>query len=243
LGKRLFFVALVALGIAALWIWKPWSAARRGEPVTIRTTIRVLEGSVHVYDLDDRGGRRYRGIVKEGEVLVVRTRKDASGAHVRRGAGAEALGLLKPVVPLAASFFHEEMERYAARMRQPQVTRFFTQEEFAEFIGERLGRETPFSDVRVDIRKDGWTGRARVRFLGVATNATGSGYVGVDRERFYRLYLKLDEVRIGFFRVPQFLLRELEQAFGEAAGAEDHAVEILEMNYEDGGIRITIRKI
>ena len=236
--KILSVLVLAAMAAAACWFLKPWAPfiAVSGPVKPVRTTIAVLEGEVAVYKIVGGLKPEYQGILKRGDIQTIETGGTAQG-----GVQWSTFNLLRPLIPKAVEVFKARMNDLAPREDGGETRRVFTEDEFKKFIIPGLESSTALSDIILTIRPEGFAGSARMNFGLFRTVISGHGTAGVDPET-KQMALDLYEIRVGGFKLPSFLLRQLEEVFAEAASRQELPVEIRNMEYSDQAIRISFRK-
>jgi len=156
-----------------------------------------------------------------------------------------AFNVLTPLIPKAVHIFKIRVGLLAQRLKEDEFVRFYTQDEFNHFILARLKRKMPkvLKRATVAIHESGFDGEAILKLGFLEFPFRGAGFIGVDAEDDNSMYLEAHWVKVGPFKMPRFLLKNLEATFYDAANKGNLPLEILEMTWEDGGILIKCKKI
>lgn len=225
--KKLFFLVVLLLIGVGVYAFKPWSLWI--EEGCIRTTVTVFKGEVNLYGFDREGNVELRRVVREGETAFIETvQKKAKGS----------LGVIRKIFPEAMTALAVRIRIWAGRLPDDKLARFVPEGEIQEFLAEKLGARTPFSEIRMKVGEKGFEGSAYLKLALFETRVKGRGVVGVDRKEGNRLYLRLYEVRIGLLKLPAFLLREWEDTFSAIFSPSHFPLRVLELEYQEGGVLI-----
>lgn len=230
--KTILFVVVAAIFfvVAGFLLLAPGSH-RKAPARVLTTTIKVIEGVVDVYRVEN-GKRDYRGPFKAGEEAVVQT-------QIAGGKDTKALGALASLVPAMAAVIQKQADAAAARMVDGQYAGHLSGEEISRSLNEHLG-DTGLSEPRCVITAEGLIvtavmGRgflkAPIALEGRFTPTEGGG-----------LDLALSSLKIGPVQLPDWALRQLEDVFRAAMDRSPLAVEVLEIEYEDDGILVYARR-
>lgn len=229
---KLFIVLAVLLAIAAFIGFRYFFRSEFMR--NFRVTVSVEEGSVSLYEILSPAEEEFMRMIFEGEEFSFVKSVDVG----RSG----RFNLLSPVIPAAALIYTQRMAEFTKTSDREVFTRLFTQQEYAHFITPALEARFPLQELVVLINERGFNGTATFDLFGLNFKVSASGIVHIDPETQYDLDLKMYSARIGPFNVPRFFLDQGEQAFGEIFSSAEPYVEIMSMDYVDGGIIITFRK-
>ncbi len=226
-----FMIAVAALVIAAAVVFMLPDVRRKAPARVLTTTVKVFEGVVDVYRLED-GKKNFRGPVRAGEELVVQT-------EIAGGKDTKALGLLASAVPVVASVLQKQADAVAARMTDGQYAGTLSEEAVNRSLAEHLAGSGVSSPVCVitsaGVRANAVLGKG---FLKAKVSAEGK----LKPSEEGRLDLALTGVKIGVLQLPDWALRQLEDVFEAAMAKADLAIEVLELEYEDGGVLVYARR-
>lgn len=229
--KKIFLLLLVLLVLfVGYWFSRDYIADILG--LVPKTEIKMYEGSASIYYVDEKGEKEYVGLLKPGESITVRSQNRGPLAM---------MNVMQLVVPKAVTIFKLTVGKIAEDRPIGVYSRFFTQEEFDQYIAAKLRRPW-LPDLKVVIGPNGFTGTGTLILRDKKIPVSGSGIMGVDQKKHGTLFVKFNEIRIGDFRFPRFVLDSLENASNNLMGKGTQVIEILDMRYRYGGIDITFRK-
>lgn len=223
--KKLFLLAvLIGAAVLAYFIIFKEPAGPK-----IRTTVRVIEGSVDFYELDDSGGRRFKKTVKTGETAEI-----VSAVGGKRG------GILVRAFPNMVDAAAREASQWGKKLPDDQLAKFISEDELETFF-TRVGEKARIRNIRVAAGADGFEGSGRIALGKLGVNASGRGNVELDKKTG-RLHLHILEVKVGKVKLPAAALRELESIFDAVFNSPDFSLQVLEVEYRDKGILVYARR-
>lgn len=223
---------LASLSIAASIIFKPWVAKVR--TVKMSTQIKVYSGSVNVYQIDEYNKRIFIRSVSEGESTDVTVERRVYGDG----------GVFEFLSPLAIKFVDSvfvEAEKVLRGVSAGDHYAILKEIELQRLSEDAvLHKNIPLLDIRVEIHLDEIRGSAHLQRQMLNIPLTMSGVVSIDWRD--KLFLELHEVKAGPVVVPDFVLRQLEEVFYNHSNSENSRMRILEINYLDGALEVSMRK-
>jgi len=227
----LVFLLLFPVGI---WVWFGSPFVDRGR---ITTTVTVYEGSVNAYDLNEMGRREFRSVINSGQKLVIVGRSGSA-----KGLGLASFNLLRPFIPKGVEVLRSQMKLLAQKMTTPETTSIFTEEAMNRYLVKQFAAKVTLSRAAISVTPAGFSGSGLLQTSTLDIDVSGSASFGIDRENDNQLLLKVSEIKIGPFRFPGFLLRQVEQAFAEIVSQTNFPVKILDIQYRNHAIFVKYRK-
>jgi len=227
----LIFLLIFPVGI---WVWFASPFVDRGR---ITTTVTVYEGSLNAYDLNGMGRREFRSVVNSGQKLVIVGRSRSA-----RGLGLASFNLLRPFIPKGVEVLRSRMTLLAQKMTSPETTRVFTEEALNHYLVRQFAAKVTLSRAAISVTPAGFSGSGLFQTATLDVNVSGSARFGIDRENDNQLFLKVSEIKVGPFRFPGFLLRQVEEAFAEIVSQTNFPVKILDIQYRNHSILVKYRK-
>lgn len=228
--KKPFFLLLLVLAALFLWLGVKLPGQKEG---FVRATVKVDEGTVDLYRVAADGSRHYLHPVHSGETAEVTTSKRVHGSG-------GPFRFASPLFWKVMTSLVAQIDASTKNAADPQFTRFYTQEQFRRFIADGLETIPSLSDIRLELRHDGWIVHAHLNLDSVDADIHGKGVIGVDGQE--RFYLRLERAACGPVPLPSFVLRQLEDVFYNSTHMQNYPLRVLNMEYRDGGILITCRR-
>lgn len=240
--KKIFLILLALLLIAAaLYFSIPFIQSRFFAPPPVpKTTFRMIEGSASIYAIDAKGEKEeYKGVLNEGETMTVARSQEAAAPF-------DAMNIIQraahQIVPQAVNAFKIIIGKLSEDFPIGVYTRFFTEEEFDEYIGVKL-RRSWLPNFTVTFDPEGFKATGTIVIGNSSIPFYGIGIVGTDPQKYGSMYLRFSVVRIDKFKIPRFMLDAIENESNKMMGRGGYyAIEILNMSYRDKGIDITFRR-
>lgn len=229
-----WLAALLAVAAAAVLVplWLAVSPRPSGERFVTR--ISVQEGSVYLYKRNADGTKRFLRFLMEGQSTEV------SGQSYRLSPALEGI---KPLIARSVRLFLDQVDELATRHRtDAQFRRFYTQQEFNERIARRLVNARLVESLRLSIDRGGFEGAVEIGQGPVSVRIAGGGILEADESRTGELRLRVYWAKIGPVPLPALVLRQFERSFAEARAHSGHPLQIIAMDYQEGGIWITCRR-
>ena len=118
----------------------------------------------------------------------------------------------------------------------------FTEEGMNRFLLSGIQNQPGMRNFKVKITPSGLRSHMRMAVGPLEVDAAIKGYLKVDPNR--KLYLDVEEIKVGDAKLPEPILRGIEKVFDEVmVSSGGLSVRILDMKYEDGKVQITGERI
>ena len=200
---------------------------------TVISSVHVLIGQVYVWALKLDGSRSNLQTVPQGETAVIKGKVLKENGFLFK--------MLWPIFEKGTGIILRDLKDMA-KDSPINFTRLYTETEFNDRVARHLEKGIPgLTNVSFVISSRGMKayGAYKRGMFGVAGSARGSLQVAEDGE----LVLRLRSIRVASFNLPDFLLRDLEEIYRQAIYRAHFPLKITRMDYVDGGVRVTGRKI
>ncbi len=150
-------------------------------------------------------------------------------------------------IPEGVNAFKDQIAKLSERLKEPVFTRFYTEFEFQEYIvrhmEKRLGGVAKGIQAKID--EQGFALYAIFDLKLLTAPVSGVGKL-ITEDESGRLILKLDHVKVNGIYLPDWILRRVEKNFSLTANLDytnsASGIEILNMEYQPGGVQIKCRK-
>ncbi len=227
-----FILVLSAMLVGIFVILKPWSSKVR--TVKMTTQIKVYEGTVEVYKLDETNHRVFYRTLHDGESTDVTVNRRIYGDG----------GIFAPLSILTAKSVHfifAEAEQRSREVKKNEYSKIFKEDVFTQRIADALEGKVNISNINIKFSKDGFEGSCRFKQGVFDVKLVGRGIIWIDWQG--KFCLKLDEVQLGSFKAPDFVLRQIEDVFYNSSNTENRKIKVLEWNFTRKYVQIKCRKI
>ncbi len=223
-----------------------WGGFKEGK--NRKSEITVHEGRVYVVKYNESGQAEILQEVGAGErVSDQRAGEEDLKEPVKMGWMDQFFySAMMKFIPLGIRTFKEQIAKPAQNLKKSVFTRLYKQEEFQVFVLDKIRPSLggAVQAMQAQINEQGFSIYSVFNLKLVTLAVSGLGKLKANEDG--RLILKLDHVRVAKVYLPKWLLKRVEKSFNLSANSEGASetaqIDILDMQYQSGGILIRCRK-
>jgi len=210
------------------------------------TETLVHEGQVYVINYDASGSAKSLEPVNSGERVSTIHAAAARIPAVAKMSWMEQYFYTAMIkyIPLAVKMFKQQILKSDQKRNRSIFERLYSEEEFQSLILDRMKPSIgpALKSLQAQISSQGIYLSAIFDLKVTVVSLSGLGRLDVSKEDG-RLILKLDHVKVGNVYMPKWILSRVEKSFNAIAAENNSLIDILKMDYQDGGILIKCRKL